>query len=286
MIPTGRTRALALVTALATAPPPAAAEPVSLLAGSSLFAARGALVPAAQPIPQPAAPADIAPAAYPTAAPAAYPAAAPADPAPTAHGASLFAGRAGTGLFAPRAPRPPAPEAAMRTSLRAALHAPGPTADAAARIRHLIARAEAGRDGYDAVQHGARVRPAKPPTRMTIAEIYAWIAATPGQPHAIGRYQFIPSTLRQLVRELGIDLNTVFSPGIQDRLADLLLEDAGFAEFTAGRITRTRFMNNLAQIWAGLPTSSGKSHYHGFAGNRATMTWARFDAEMAQIFPG
>jgi hypothetical protein len=51
-------------------------------------------------------------------------------------------------------------------------------------------------------------------------------------------------------------------------------------------MNRHQYMNNLAQIWAGLPTSSGKSHYHGFAGNRATMTWARFDAEMAKIFPG
>jgi hypothetical protein len=45
-------------------------------------------------------------------------------------------------------------------------------------------------------------------------------------------------------------------------------------------------MNNLAKIWAGLPNSTGKSHYHGYAGNQATMTWARFDAEMAMIFPG
>ncbi len=45
-------------------------------------------------------------------------------------------------------------------------------------------------------------------------------------------------------------------------------------------------MNNLAEIWAGLPTTNGKSHYDGYAGNRATMSWAQFDAAMAQIFPG
>jgi len=44
-------------------------------------------------------------------------------------------------------------------------------------------------------------------------------------------------------------------------------------------------MNNLAKIWAGLPNSTGKSYYHGHAGNRATMTWARFRAEMEKIFP-
>ena len=44
-------------------------------------------------------------------------------------------------------------------------------------------------------------------------------------------------------------------------------------------------MHNLARIWAGLPTASGRSHYHGHAGNRATMTWARFESAMAPIFP-
>ena len=150
----------------------------------------------------------------------------------------------------------------------------------------MIASAEAGRDGYDAVQHGARIRPPKPPTAMTLAEIYRWIAATPGQPHAIGRYQMIPSTLKHLVRRLGAGLHEVYSPDLQDRLADLLLHDAGYAEFTAGQMDRRAFMNNLAKIWAGLPNSSGRSHYHGHAGNRATMTWTRFDTEMTRIFRG
>lgn len=276
MTPTGRARALALVTALAAAPPPAGAEPISLLAGSSLFASRAALVPSARPLPS-----RPQPAAQPQPEAQVLPASAPAT-----RGASLFAGRAGSSLFAPAAPREAAPDPAMRASVRAALAAPRAGAGAAERIRHLIADAEAGRAGYDAVQHGARIRPPSPPTQMTIAEIYKWIADTPGQPHAIGRYQFIPATLKRLVRELGVDTRAVFSPAVQDRLADLLLAEAGFGAFAAGRIDRTRFMNNLAQIWAGLPNSSGKSHYHGFAGNRATMTWAQFDAEMARIFPG
>ena len=33
---------------------------------------------------------------------------------------------------------------------------------AVARLRDLIALAEAGKAGYDAVQHGARIKPAKP----------------------------------------------------------------------------------------------------------------------------
>ncbi|PTX48321.1 hypothetical protein C8N44_10911 [Allosediminivita pacifica] len=182
-------------------------------------------------------------------------------------GASLFAGREGTSLFA-RIPRSPLP---------------GPNASRGERLRHLIAAAEAGPDGYDAVQHGARIRPPKPPTQMTLAEIEAWTRATPGQPHAIGRYQFIPDTLRMLIKRGGFESDTRFSPQVQDRLADMLIADAGLAEALQGDLTATQFMNNLAKIWAGLPTSSGWSHYHGHAGNRATRTWAWFERQMAPI---
>lgn len=150
----------------------------------------------------------------------------------------------------------------------------------------LIARAEAGSAGYDAVQHGARVKPSRPPTQMTLAEIYRWIADTPGQPHAIGRYQFIPSTLRRVARERGFGPETQFTPGVQDALALVLLEDAGFNRFQRAEMGRRQFMHNLARIWAGLPLPNGRSYYEGHAGNSATMTWAAFDGGMERIWGG
>ncbi len=191
-------------------------------------------------------------------------------------GSSLFIGQSGGSLFAPYPTR-------HKTPIGGVL---GRYASSEARLLQLIASAEAGPDGYDAVQHGASKRPAKRPTDMTIGEIYDWIVATPGQPHAIGRYQFIPDTLRRLVGQAGFTRQTQFTPAVQDQLAEILLNDAGLVVFRAGSITRHAFMNNLAKIWAGLPTSSGKSFYHGYAGNHATMTWARYDAEMSQIYPG
>lgn len=155
-----------------------------------------------------------------------------------------------------------------------------------ARLRDLIASVEAGPMGYDAVQHGARIRPTKPPTAMTLNEIFAWIKATPGQPHAIGRYQFIPKTLEYLVDLLGVPRASRFSPEVQDKLADALLAQAGIEEFLAGDMARDEFMDGLARIWAGLPTGNGRSHYHGYAGNKATMSRAYFDAEMNRIFGG
>jgi hypothetical protein len=154
-----------------------------------------------------------------------------------------------------------------------------------ARLKSLIAVAEAGPKGYDAVHVGAKVRTPKPPTQMSLGQILGWIKRTPGQPHAIGRYQFIPTTLRVLIKRAGLSTKARFSPQVQDQLADLLLADAGLQKFLAGRMSRKRFMNNLAKIWAGLPTSSGKSHYDGYAGNRATITRTYFDAKMREFFP-
>ncbi len=208
--------------------------------------------------------------------------AAPADAAQSPAQASLFAGQGAASFLAPWPDKPPS--AAPRQGAR--LDLPRVDGWQVQRLRALIAKAEAGRDGYDAVQHGARIRPAKPPTAMTLQEVYDWIDRTPGQPHAIGRYQFIPPTLRRLVRSRNVPLTARFSPDVQDHLADGLLEEAGIAKVRAGEMTRARFMHNLARIWAGLPTASGKSYYDGYAGNKATMSWAEFDREMRQIFPG
>ncbi|MGV8984782.1 MAG: hypothetical protein ACOH2H_00645 [Cypionkella sp.] len=160
----------------------------------------------------------------------------------------------------------------------------GEGSGSAAHLKHLIGWAEAGRNGYDAVQHGASIRPPKRPTEMSVDDIYQWIADTPGQSHAIGRYQFIPSTLNSLVHEVGLTRDTLFTSEVQDHLADVLLEDAGYSAIMSGQISRHRFMENLARIWAGFPTSTGRSYYDGYAGNRAVITWNEFDTHMKKIF--
>ncbi len=179
--------------------------------------------------------------------------------------ASLFRGRASGGLFAP-----------VLTQV---------LPSAAKQLMTLIAKAEAGKAGYDAVQYGARIKPSAPPTKMTIAEIYQWIDNTPGQPHAIGRYQFIPATLRRLVRHQEVPHDKLFSPELQDQLAHQLLEEAGLSDFQSAKMSRATFMLNLAKIWAGLPTSTGKSYYEGYAGNKAVYTWDYFDSHFKKIFP-
>lgn len=221
------------------------AEAVSILGGSALNTGRGSLFAAARVT-------------------------------PARQTAALFIGRDHRGMFSDRPAHTPAFVTAAPSVLRGS--------DVQV-IRALIQEAESRRDGYDAVQHGARIKPTKPPTQMTLAEIFAWIKGTPGQPHAIGRYQFIPATLRRVVQKAGIKQTQRFSPAVQDRLADVLLAEAGLHQFRSGALGRKGFMNNLAKIWAGLPNSSGKSHYDGFAGNKASMPWSRFNKVMARIDP-
>lgn len=190
--------------------------------------------------------------------------------------AGAFVGRSEGGLFARMPPR-------QSTGFSRGVRSMG--GKDVETIRALIEKAESRRDGYDAVQFGARIKPAKRPTKMTLAEIFDWIEDTPGQPHAIGRYQFIPKTLQRVVAKTGVDMTQQFSPRVQDLLADVLLMEAGLNEFRGGALGRRAFMNNLAKIWAGLPNSTGQSHYHNYAGNKASVSWAYFDQVMARISP-
>lgn len=152
------------------------------------------------------------------------------------------------------------------------------------RLFNLIGSAEAGSKGYDAIHYRATVLPDAPPTALTIAEILDWIAATPRQNHAIGRYQIIPMTLNYLIAAENIQMTEVFTPGLQDRLAKRLVEDAGLNEFRDGTLSPEDFMDSLAFVWAGLPLGSGRSAYDGIAGNKATISRDRYKSEFVAIF--
>jgi len=148
----------------------------------------------------------------------------------------------------------------------------------------LIGRAEAPA-GYDAVQHSATILPPKPASQMTLGEIAGWIRATPNQHHAIGRYQVIPKTLGRVSEALGMTAATPYDRRAQDKIGRYLIMEAGYKDFRAGSITLSHFMDRLAKVWAGLPLANGRSAYHGYAGNRATLTRKDYDVAMASIFP-
>jgi len=70
--------------------------------------------------------------------------------------------------------------------------------------------------------------------------------------------RFIPATLAAaLLRQAGSAKNDRFTPKLQDGLAEYLWRLAGFVSFKKGEISRHRFMENLARIWAGFPLHGG-----------------------------
>ncbi|UWQ43747.1 hypothetical protein K3718_20290 (plasmid) [Leisingera aquaemixtae] len=109
----------------------------------------------------------------------------------------------------------------------------------------LIAFAKAPRGRYDSIHHGAKVKPGKKPSQMTPAEISAWIDRTPSQPHVIGNFHIIPSTLLNLQRRLGLSDRTLFSRATQNRMATLLISGAGHQKFAAGTI---RALDRFGQV--------------------------------------
>lgn len=158
-------------------------------------------------------------------------------------------------------------------------------ADELTKVRALIFHAESRQHGYDAYNLSARVPPPKPASKMTLKEIQQWTKDTPGQQHAIGRYQIIPSTLNRLIKNTGVDLNTVFDPAVQDAFANLLIIEAGYLDLKDRRISLKQFEVALAKVWAGFPLSNGKSYYAGVANNAATVSYKTYSSALAQIFP-
>lgn len=123
----------------------------------------------------------------------------------------------------------------------------------------LIARAES-KGNYNAYFGNAGNTKIKF-TNMTIAEVLDWQDAyvQKGNPSsAIGKYQIVNTTLEGLVRQLGLDPRTKFTPELQDRLAFALLERRGSNDYVSGKLSREAFAGNLAKEWASLPSVTGK----------------------------
>lgn len=116
-------------------------------------------------------------------------------------------------------------------------------------------------------------------TSMTVGEVLAWQKqfVEQGNPSsAVGRYQFIDSTLRGLVQQLKIDQTTKFDETLQDRLAVALLERRGIREYVSDKISREEFAYNLSKEWAALPRAIGdqpeQSYYASDGLNKAQLS--------------
>lgn len=113
-------------------------------------------------------------------------------------------------------------------------------------------------------------------TNMTVAEVMRWqrdFVASGKPSNAVGKYQFMGTTLAGLVDEMNIDPHTKFDEALQDRLAIRLIERRGAREYLRGAVSREQFAHNLSMEWAALPRVIGDdpnaSYYAGDGMNKS-----------------
>ena len=142
------------------------------------------------------------------------------------------------------------------------------------RVLDLIRRVEAP-GGYDTVYYGARVRPPRPITGMSVEEVLAWQRSTVRQgsvSSAAGSYQIIRPTLQRLVDQGVVSPSEPFNAATQDRLGRYLLRETGYRAGDTSAATA----NRIAGVWAALPEiggpNAGNSVYEGVAGNHALIS--------------
>jgi len=119
-------------------------------------------------------------------------------------------------------------------------------------------------------------------TDMTLAEVLDFQKSGQWRRHgaassAVGKYQFIESTLRETIRDAGLPLDTKFSPAVQDQLIETRLrKHRKFDDFVAGNISAEEFLDkHLAKEFAGLKKTNGRGEYDGDGKNKASAPAAR-----------
>lgn len=111
-------------------------------------------------------------------------------------------------------------------------------------------------------------------TKMSIQEVQdlqKQMVKQNGISSAVGKYQFLQTTLREAVKALGLSPDEKFTPQVQDRLALWLLQNrTDYQSWLSGVGDDKKFQNQLAGIWASVPNTSGKSAYASDGVNKAS----------------
>ena len=128
--------------------------------------------------------------------------------------------------------------------------------------------------GYDVTYgFGKYGKTDKPLSQMTVGEVKEYqkkqIAATkgkvPGQTEgtgAVGKGQYTQRTLAAQQKRLGFKDTDVFTPELQDKITESLLEGRGYKDFRSGKISGKQFNKNISKEWASIADpDTGKSHY-------------------------
>jgi peptidoglycan hydrolase-like protein with peptidoglycan-binding domain len=133
-------------------------------------------------------------------------------------------------------------------------------------------------------------------SQMTVAEVMRRQDLPLGNPDrllAVGKYQFVPDTLEETVRALGIDRNAKFTPQLQEKMfADYLIDEkrpevkAYITGKTGGAAGLDSAQHALALEFAsiGTPRNGGRGVYDGdSAGNLASISPAQTERVLKQM---
>lgn len=156
-------------------------------------------------------------------------------------------------------------------------------------LQQVIQRAESGGD-YNIIFHGSKIRPARPITTMTVREVLAWqdqSVAAGSASSAVGAYQIIRRTLRDIVAAGVLSMDEIFDRAAQDRAGVHLMQRRGLDRYLSGKMSADEFGNSLAREWAGLPvltgSKAGRSYYAGDGLNNSTVSVAQVRNALQQI---
>ena len=103
---------------------------------------------------------------------------------------------------------------------------------------------------------------------------------------AVGRYQFIPTTLRFAVAHSSVDNLDMFTPDTQDRLmaALILYKRPAIGAFLRGDHNLEGWaLNELAKEWASVEYRGGRGFYDHIGGNRAHITRVELQAVLQEV---
>jgi conjugal transfer mating pair stabilization protein TraG len=137
-------------------------------------------------------------------------------------------------------------------------------------VLNFIARFES-KGNYNVILGGSTA----PLTKMTIAQVYELqnkMINSGMESSAVGRYQYIGTSLREMVKALGLDPNTTkFDEKTQDAIAIAdMRRRCGLDDWLSGKLPDDAFLNKLSRVWASIPnTKTGGSTYAGVGSNKA-----------------
>lgn len=100
--------------------------------------------------------------------------------------------------------------------------------------------------------------------------------------YAVGRYQFIPSTLTFAIEKAGVEASEQFTPEVQNRLLKALLyhKRPSIGAYLEGEHDNIDLaLTALSKEWASIASATGRSYYAGRGGNAVHVT--RHEAAIA-----